>query len=384
MRQRHFYILAFLTLIPVVPAIVLFGASTTANGRLVAVACVAFWAGVILPGAAWMKGKSRKVILGAIAFPLTATLLLIALVYLRTPDGRPLPGGAMGQVYLNGGSYRRASLANLVPEVDQFNLGFALLPHLGLALDEREQGRVRGLFQSVYREMDASEEFYCLGSNMNFAYREFLPGKFDVGHAYVYIPPAAQEPSTVKRPVILFLHGSLGNFKGYMWVLKKLADRQGYAIIAPSFGLGNWSRPGGAEAVERARRWIANQPGLDSENVYLACLSNGGLGLMRAAIERPAEYRGLISISGYLKLDEVRSAEFVRGWAGRPALILQGGKDDRVQEVNVRRAVDEMALRGIRTTYRVWPNEDHFLFFSAQEEVIEEIGGWLSQQPANR
>ena len=286
----------------------------------------------------------------------------------------------MRQIYLNGGSYHRASLANLVPEVDQFNLGLTVLPYLGLFVDHERGDRVRRLFQSVYQEMDASPEFGNLGSNMNYAYRELFSRKFDVGHTYVYIPQVPSAKPAEKMPVILFLHGSLGNFKGYMWVLKQLADRRHCAIVAPSFGLGNWGRKGGVEAIKRTRRWTEDQPQLDSGRIYLACLSNGGRGMMQAAIQDPQAYRGLISISGRLNGDLVRSAEFGAGWSGRPALILQGKADELVPEVYVRKTVDEMTLRGVKTTYQVWPNEDHFLLFGAKDEVIQAIGEWLNKQ----
>lgn len=373
-----FMLLAGILFVPMLLALVLLFQAETVAARLVALVFPLLWLSAVAADILWRRRPERhKLIRGGFGVAVVLSLLLLGGAWWLTPDGRPLPGASARQVYLHGGGYRRLSPANLVPEVDQLNFGVTLLSHIGGLMPGEDASRIRRLFQTVYREMDQSAEFRALGSNLNYCYRELFLLPFDSGHTYVYIP--ATPRSGKKLPVILFLHGSLGNFKGYLWVLKALADRHPCAVVAPSFGDGNWNRDNGEKAVERTLQWITMQPQLDDRRVYLACISNGGRGLLRAAIKDPFAYRGLISISGYLEEELVQSGRFVQGWAGRPILVMQGKKDERVPPEDVERAVSTMSLNGLKVTYRNWPEEDHFLFFSARSEVIRVLDQWLSQ-----
>ncbi len=217
--------------------------------------------------------------------------------------------------------------------------------------------------------------FDHLGSSMQHAYAEVLPGGFESGHYYLYDPGFGFPSEGTMRPVLIFLHGSLGNFKAYMWLLKPFADEHQIAIVAPTFGLGNWNRPGGTEVVEKARQWCLNN-GYDSEKIYLGCISNGGRGLTRSAGLNPDGYRGLISISGYLEEDVVDDPAFLQSWQGKPVLVLQGGEDRRVEEAQTRRSVEIMQMGGVDVDYRVHSSGDHFMMMKHSEWTLGVLSDW--------
>ncbi len=366
--------------VPFLLSLLLLWTASTLAGRLMGFAGIGLAASLLffLSGIASPRDtKPRKrFLLSCIACAIVMAGCL-ATSYSLAPDGKASADAPFRQYYLNGGHFRRAALSNLVPEVDQFNLGMALLSLLDNSLSGERGRKIQRDYQAVYAEMEQDPAFHALGSNMRYAYAEFFPGNFDGGHLYVYTPPRPNSKVGDRLPVLLFLHGSMGNFKGYLWVLKSIADASGCAVVAPSFGLGNWNRDGGTAAIERARLWCATQQNLDPERIFLVCLSNGGRGLLRAAIQNPQGYKGLISISGYLERDLVESASFLSAWRDRPVLVLQGEKDDRVLPTEVRRNVEIMNLGGIRVTTHFYPESDHFLFFSNRQEVKEAIGTWL-------
>jgi pimeloyl-ACP methyl ester carboxylesterase len=228
--------------------------------------------------------------------------------------------------------------------------------------------------------MRRSEDFVRLGSVLNCAYRDMFLGSRPAGHLYEYVPPAGKDAGPL--PVILFLHGSLGNFKGYLWVWKRLADRHGYAVVAPTFGAGNWYLDGGAQAVERARSYCARHPRMDAGRIFLAGLSNGGTGTSRAAAANPEGYAGLVFISPVMEPEVLSSEAFAAGWKGRRVLVLSGSEDRRIPIGYVRDAVKGMAERGAAVTSRLYPGEDHFLLFSRPEEVMRDIAAWLPASEA--
>jgi pimeloyl-ACP methyl ester carboxylesterase len=292
--------------------------------------------------------------------------------YIASPSGQSSP---RFQSHFPGKTgYARLSPANLVREIDQLKLGAVLMPRLDRHIDRRKGKRLKKLFMTVYREMQSDPDFVDVGSVMHYAYAEVGGRPFDIGHMYVYRP---EQVDSEKLPVILFLHGSLGNFKGYLWVWKQFADAHGFAIVAPSFGFGNWHRPGGVAAIESARQYCVEQPDLDEDRVILAGLSNGGFGVSRAARITPTAYKGLIYLSGVMEPKVLQSSEFVKGWKDRPVLVIHGGKDERIPKDYIDRNIENLERNSIHPTVKVFDDEDHFLFFSKRVEMIDVIHAWI-------
>jgi predicted esterase len=177
--------------------------------------------------------------------------------------------------------------------------------------------------------------------------------------------------------VILFLHGSLGNFKGYLWLWKRFADEHGYAVVAPSFGVGNWSLAGGLEAIEGARQHCIDHPRMDGKRIILAGLSNGGMGVSRAASTTPAAYAGLVFISPVIERDAIGTKRFLNGWNGRRVLVLHGSIDRRIPLQYVEKAVALLEEHGVNVESKFYADEDHFLLFSAWNQVSSDIAAWI-------
>ena len=121
-----------------VPAFVLAGLllahGETLQGRLFAIAVIV---GLPAPVALWLAVYTRRK-----RGPLTvgACLGILALLFLGinftfTPDGQPLPGSSARSCFTGATVYRRASMANLVPEMDQLILGTYVIPALDPLMD---------------------------------------------------------------------------------------------------------------------------------------------------------------------------------------------------------------------------------------------------------
>jgi pimeloyl-ACP methyl ester carboxylesterase len=222
--------------------------------------------------------------------------------------------------------------------------------------------------------MERELNFRVLGSSMGWAYADLLGLPYNVGHYYLYVP---ENRPPGHLPAIVFLHGSYGNFKAYTWVWSKLAEELGFVILAPSFGIGNWRSPGGVESVSRAIQDAGSLIELDDRRIYLAGLSNGGLGISRLAAADRERYRGLIFISPVLATEIVDGPGFQEAWAGRPVLILTGEADERIPLSYVQERVERLQEGGVAVQFIPYPGEDHFLFFSQRELILEDIAKWL-------
>lgn len=281
-------------------------------------------------------------------------------VYSRSPDGTSLRPTTFVSSDAASCGYQRRSFANLVPELDQLILGSYLLPALDRNTDWNKAARLRGLLKSVYREMRTHPEFAASGSAMRHAYWDLLGLGRETGHRYVYIPPGNDDREP--KPALIFLHGSGGNFKAYMWALKSIADKHRIAVIAPSCGIGNWNSATGLEVVEATREFVRQNPQLDGDRQYLAGLSNGAKGVTRAS---HLDWEALFYVSPALEVPNESNG-------GRAALfILHGEDDERIPSSYITRTASRIRLRNPRTHLTIVPKEDHFLFFSDQEAVQE-------------
>lgn len=308
---------------------------------------------------------------------LVISLLTIAgLILLNTPSGQPPAGSPARQRFTRTTTFSRYALTNIIPEVEQINLGFLLMTIVDPYLDVAQSRRVAPLTFDLYREMESDPNFHELGSAMGWAYAELLDQPFEAGHYYLYVPKNRPQGPL---PALIFLHGSAGNFKVYFWLWSKLAEEEGMVIIAPSFGFGNWRPPASIKAVLVALDDAGRVVDIDPSRVYLAGLSNGGLGVSQLAQAAPERFQGLIFLSPVMATEIVDSVAFQSTWRNRPALVISGATDRRVPIAYVSRRIANLQTGGLTVTPIIYPDEDHFLFFSQAESVLNDVAAWLIQ-----
>ncbi|MCB0031163.1 MAG: prolyl oligopeptidase family serine peptidase [Anaerolineales bacterium] len=293
---------------------------------------------------------------------------------LTAPSGVAPAGSPIQQYHSQGGQFQRYSPFNLIPESEQVNLGFLLMTFLDPYLTAEQTARVAPITLAHYEAMAADENFQELGSSMGLAYAGLFGLPVPQDHYFLYTPAnAGDEP----RPAIIFLHGSAGNFKSYSWVWATLAEQEGYIIIAPSYGFGNWDGAGAA-AVAQALADAQTHANIDPTRIYLMGLSNGGRGVSRLAASQPEQYRGLIFLSPVFDGAFLDSPAFAAAWANRPVLILSGAADRRIPASYVLERADHLDAAGLNVSTTVYPQEDHFLVFSQPEAIIAAIAAWLA------
>jgi predicted esterase len=314
--------------------------------------------------------SSRRWRLPAIATGAVAAALLVWILLLA-PSGDGLPGSRVRSHFPGPASYRRFAVANLVPEIDQIKLGTYLIPLADPIITFESAAHLREVSMALYRPMEADPEFQALGSVMNYAYDDEPSG-----HFYEYVPQHAPDE---RLPVLLFLHGSMGNFRSYFYIWRRFADEHHFIVLCPSFGWGNWYEEGGVDAVERVRAYALSDLPSDPARIYLAGLSNGGTGATRVAASNPAGYAGLIFLSAVMEREVIDSESFRRGWSNRPILLIHGARDDRIPLAHAERAAARFRAMGAHLTYEIYPDEDHFLVFAKVQQTLTDVAAWTGQ-----
>lgn len=319
---------------------------------------------------AWRK---IAVGLGVLLAMLTAVLLT------RLPDGNPSAEQRATNKYSGPDAhFVRLAPANLMPEVDQLRLGFTLVPLLDSLFTTSQAARLKASTAEVYREMAADPEFRGLGSSLTGTYAELLGWSLRRDHSYVYVPRGLNREKPA--PLFVFFHGSGGNFKGYLWVLSKMADRAGFVLVAPSNGMGNWRADESASSLDRAIEAAAGTAAIDRHRIIIGGLSNGGLAVTQLANQRGSELAALVLISPVFDESATRSLALT-GQQGRnlPVFAITGGRDDRVPASYVESHLAMLKNAGVRLHYEPVADADHFLIFTHRHRLEDALVSWLQE-----
>ncbi len=286
-------------------------------------------------------------------FILATVPLLVIVAWLQAPDPRLLGGYAV----------RPPCWSPLyhLPERDVVMLATRLLPLVDPGIDAATGARLRGWSDAIYVAMDADPAFNRSAPALHAAVADLL-GSNGTGHRYRYAPPAAQS-------TILFAHGSGGNLAAYLKVWKGIADRLPCTVIAPTFGCGNWHHPGGITTLAAAAP--------DDTPLVVAGLSNGGIGATRFVYACPGRARAVVLISPVIETGIADGWEGAAAWQGMPVLILHGERDNRVAITRIRGHAAALRHAGAQVQLVVWPDADHFLWFSHPTAAGETIRAWL-------
>jgi len=312
-----------------------------------------------------------------ITFAIAGTLWVLAIW--TAPSGKVQPDSQLTSIYEDNNHFSHLSPAWLVDEADQTKLGGLLLPWIDPFMDRQQGRRFATTFNNTYTALSKSDDFVTIGSVMGEAYRDmFLLPNTKGRHTYLYIP---EKTSGKQLPVIVFLHGWLGNMKAYMWTLSRFAEEHDFIVICPTFRNGLWK----GEDAENTLKWLSNviynEPMCNPDQIIVIGLSNGGTGVTRWAKVLPETFTGLVFVSPVLKHTD--DTDFISAVGTRPILIVHGGRDTRIPPSYVNTAVNKMRKNNIHVHSICYPEEDHVLILSSQKQFHTDLLKWMEQWDIN-
>lgn len=167
---------------------------------------------------------------------------------------------------------------------------------------------------------------------------------------------------------VVFLHGFAGAFSLMCWEIARAADAVSAVTVCPSAGFRGawWTRQG----ERRAREAIAYLRARGVRRIYLAGLSNGGIGASLLAPRLARRIDGLILVSGVSS----RARPIV------PTLVVHGTRDHMTPAAPAR----AFARRAPRRVRYVPLDATHFMLVEREDEVRAAIGDWLAARERQR
>lgn len=359
----HLIVLLLLGILPVL----LWTNGETAAGRwvgfgltLLVMSTITLWGYLFAHTKHWALLSCGIFLLGAGSALTKAYLLTPA-----TPDDQ----GAFREHYGDDSHYHRRSLARLVPEIDQLALGTYLFGIIDPFMDPAQARSARTMVSETYRELRKDPDFARASNALGMAYDDLFLAQRSSYHFYEYRPEKEGDS------VLIFLHGSLGNFKGYLWALKEAADALGMTILAPTYGMGNWQNDPTCERVGQMIAHCQQNASLQGKHFLLGGISNGGRGCLRALHAHPDTFEGLVLISPVIE-DHLLTPTAPA--LNLPVLILHGGKDRRIPANAIEQSAHRWARLGAPIDIHWWDNDDHFAMFRRRHHLKEVIVPWIA------
>lgn len=372
-------ILCLLLALVVVPlALLLFSVAVSLEARVFAVGGVLIGLGPLLICIGKERESNRTEWAGLLAC--LVWVLTMGWLAVRAPAGTvsdEKQARIQHRFVKEGQKFKKHAPGNLLPELDQLLLGFRLVPWVDPLLTSVQSKHLAELTTGIYQELEADADFHALGSVLPMAYDDLIRGQTDHGHYLLYVP--RDLPKDRPAPALVFLHGSGGNFKAYPWLLSKVADKLGMVLVCPSYGLGKWEPKSTVTLVRLALADAGKVVPLDSKQVHLMALSNGGLGASYLARDLGERFKSMTLISPVMEKEFLDSAKFAARWKEKPVFVITGEQDDRVPADYVQQGVELMQRRRANVTFRSVAGADHFLLFSHRNEVVEQLIGWLRE-----
>lgn len=269
----------------------------------------------------------------------------------------PPTGTQLNLIALPGPSGPRL-LNRILNEQDIVLFGARIAPYLG-AISQAEKNSLDTRFSQTFREMKL-QGVTPLSPFLTTYLNQQHPNTFD---AILAEPDSGTRPTTG----IIFLHGFGGNFTLQCWLIARAGYHIDAITVCPSTGpSGVWWNSEGQSILEETFTYL-HQRGV--ERIYLAGLSNGGIGATRLADPFKKDLVGLILISG---------ADPNATITELPVLILHGKYDERIR-VSL---MEQYAAAGTNATYQLFEG-DHFLLLKQADQVQEVMIDWLLQQELN-
>ncbi len=267
-----------------------------------------------------------------------------------------------------------------------------------------DTGRLTG---DLFRHAERDPEIRRLGCALRYAADDVLGRRQAGAHYYAVFPKHAENSRDTRFPVIVFLHGWLGNMSVYPLLLRGLADKTGAVVLIPSCGMGTWIYPDAPVLVSRVLADAACRFPLDMTHVVLGGISNGGRGVYQTMAVLPNRFVGVFYISAMLDpvyygpdpsgcdhraeranaccdghavppIGRLDDPTLAKQWGEKRILIISGCRDVRVPSDYTDARVRLMRKTGLNVQWSVYEGDDHWLLFEEPGRTIEQISQWMA------
>lgn len=227
-------------------------------------------------------------------------------------------------------------------------------------------------------------------------------------HAWVLPAPSVREGRAVKRPVVLFCHGSRATIDSFYPELAPLAEKADATLVLFSYrGYGRSSpiahvtRRSTVQDARAMLDFVAAQPWADADNLFVMGYSLGGVPALAAASDRERagfgpRLRGAI-VGGTYSTARRALEDLEQGWAypliggafdpvdslehspPMSLFIFHGGEDSTPGVYHAYLLAAEGLQRGHRVQVRIVPGASHYDVLDVCPGLLDEFAAFVRE-----
>lgn len=216
------------------------------------------------------------------------------------------------------------------------------------------------------------ERAYRAADGTLIPYRAYIPENYD---------------GTEARPLVVMLHGALGDERTYLSglydpaVIKGEADKRGYILATPNGRgrLSGYQGPAKDDVIEVIRE-ISRDYKIDPNRIYLTGHSMGGTGTWLVAASHPDIFAAIAPVAGAPPAQGNASKEMLARLKGTPVFVIHGKKDMIALPTRSRDIVEAAKKAGLKVNYLEVPDADHITVVSRTFPAIMDFFEGISKQ----
>jgi predicted esterase len=175
-----------------------------------------------------------------------------------------------------------------------------------------------------------------------------------------------------KAPLLIFLHGSGGNFKAYQHWFAAEASKKGIAMAFPSWGLGLWSPEKLNKRLEAIIKDIQLKNDIDPQRIFICGLSQGSFTGLKALALGTIQPQGFIAVSG---VPEFSDSE-IKIIQKTPLYIIHGTQDERAPIQIAKKLVNKLRKSRVEVLYSEY-TANHTLIKVKNAKIVDNILNWV-------
>ena len=243
-----------------------------------------------------------------------------------------------------------------IPEGEILNIG----EQLGYTKAEKESLQEVGILAQQYHEIEASNLFkenYSILMDSWLTDRKhywYLDGKKDA-------------------PLLIFLHGSGGNFKSYQYWFSQEAKTLGIHMAFPTWGLGTWSPNKLETRLLKLIQHLKQNKNFNHDSIYICGLSKGSMTGLKALALGKIKINGFISLSGVSLLSDKQ----IFSLSATPIYFIHGSKDERSNSHYCQNIATSLIELNQHTKFEEYSG-NHTIIKVHTKPIVRSILNWIN------
>ena len=191
---------------------------------------------------------------------------------------------------------------------------------------------------------------------------------------YVHTPPKYNEQAGKTYPLLVILHWSYVNGSAYLHYWRPEADMADVIVAAPnSRGGAAWVRSDGPRIVKMVRELSETYP-IDTDRIWLAGYSAGGLYAYRMLFEYPDVFDSVLALGGRVTPNAAKAAKRTHNKSPRVCLF-HGAWDQRFGRGSDTRDAALLRTLGYDVKHVVVPRLGHWIPRNQGKAMVDCLAG---------